>query len=91
MDFIFKNNLIRTILITVSVFCAVFTISSPLRAADVLRVYTNCNVEEFEGWVGQAEKAMGVKIEWSGGVSSTEEWARIQAEAPNFQADFCWG
>ena len=91
MNTIFRRYAIRTILFAIVIFSASFIISFPLHAADVLRVYTNCNVEEFEGWVSQAEKATGLKIEWSGGMSSTEEWARIQTEAPNFQADFVWG
>jgi iron(III) transport system substrate-binding protein len=91
MDLIKKMFSMRTTSITLFVIVAVLLTLLPVYAADSLRVYTNCNVEEFEGWVGQAQKATGVKIEWSGGMSSTEEWARIQAEAPNFQADFVWG
>lgn len=91
MNSIIKWFSLKTATIALFAVASLFLISLHVYAADSIRVYTNCNVEEFEGWVKQAEKATGIKIEWSGGMSSTEEWARIQAEAPNFQADVVWG
>lgn len=57
----------------------------------VLKVYTHTDVNEMEKWVPAAEKAIGARIEWSPRFSSNEMWSRMEAEAPNFQADMCWG
>lgn len=77
------------ILIVVGI-CALM-ISAPVHAGKVLRVYTNADVNEMEKWAPEAEKAIGMKIEWSPRMSSNELWSRVQAEAPNFLADMIWG
>jgi len=63
----------------------------PVSAEDVLKVYTHTDISEMETWVPAAEKAIGVRIEWSPRMSSNELWSRVEAEAPNFQADMIWG
>lgn len=66
-------------------------IATPVQAQRVLRVYTHNETAEMEKWVPEAEKAIGMKIEWSPRLASMELWTRIQAEAPNFHADMIWG
>ena len=84
-----KKKSFWSILIVVGI-CA-FMISAPVHAGKVLRVYTNADVNEMEKWSPEAEKAIGMKILWSPRMSSNELWSRVQAEAPNFQADMIWG
>lgn len=86
-----KKNWPLTILMTVTFAAFVFAISTPLHAQKVLKVYTNADVNEMEKWAPEAEKVTGMKIEWSPRMASTELWARVTAEAPNFQADMIWG
>ena len=74
-----------------TVFLFVLLIGIPVHAAPALKVYTNADVNEMEKWAPEAEKAIGMKIEWSPRMASTELWARVMAEAPNFQADMIWG
>ena len=59
--------------------------------AQVLRVYSHNETAEMEKWVPEAEKAIGMKIEWSPRLASNELWTRIQTETPNFNADLIWG
>jgi len=68
-----------------------FLTPTPVPAAGVLKVYTHTDISENEKWVPAAEKAIGAKIEWSPRMSSNELWSRVEAEAPNFQADVIWG
>ena len=68
-----------------------FLTPAPVPAAGVLKVYTHTDISENEKWVPAAEKAIGAKIEWSPRMSSNELWSRVEAEAPNFQADVIWG
>jgi len=91
MRMIFKRSLLWTILMTTIVIASVFIISNPLQAAGVLKVYTNADVNEMEKWAPEAEKVIGMKIEWSPRMASTELWARVMAEAPSWQADMIWG
>jgi len=72
-------------------FLFVIVAGTSAQAADVLKVYTNADVNEMEKWAPEAEKVIGMKIEWSPRFASTELWARVMAEAPNFQADMIWG
>lgn len=65
--------------------------SWPAMAGGVLKVYTHTDISENEKWVPAAEKAIGARIEWSPRMSSNELWSRVEAEAPNFQADVIWG
>jgi len=65
--------------------------AGPAFAGEVLKVYTNADVNEMEKWAPEAEKAIGMQIDWSPRMSSNELWSRVQAEAPNFQADMIWG
>ncbi len=65
--------------------------SWPAMAGGVLKVYTHTDISENEKWVPAAEKAIGSRIEWSPRMSSNELWSRVEAEAPNFQADVIWG
>ena len=74
-----------------SVLITIFMVSTPAVAADVLKVYTHTDISEMEAWAPAAEKAIGVRIEWSPRMSSNELWSRVEAEAPNFQADMIWG
>ena len=60
-------------------------------AEGVLKVYTHTDISEMEKWAPAAEKAIGARIEWSPRLSSNELWSRVEAEAPNFQADMIWG
>lgn len=66
-------------------------VSGPAFAESVLKVYTHTDISEMEKWVPAAEKAIGARIEWSPRMSSNELWSRVEAEAPNFQADMLWG
>jgi iron(III) transport system substrate-binding protein len=66
-------------------------VAIPVQADKVLKVYTNADVNEMEKWAPEAEKAIGMKIHWSPRMSSNELWSKVQAEAPNFQADMIWG
>jgi iron(III) transport system substrate-binding protein len=75
----------------VTVFLFILLIGIPVHAASVLKVYTNADVNEMEKWAPEAERVTGMKIEWSPRMASTELWARVMAEAPNFQADVIWG
>ena len=68
-----------------------FLITAPVHAGKVLKVYTNADVNEMEKWAPEAEKAIGMKIQWSPRMSSGELWSRVQAESPNFNADMIWG
>jgi iron(III) transport system substrate-binding protein len=77
-------------LILVAFSISIFLITAPVRADKVLKVYTNVDIDEMEKWAPEAEKVIGMKIEWSR-MSSGELWSRVQAEAPNFQADMIWG
>ncbi len=70
---------------------SIFVISTPAQADKVLKVYTNADINEMEKWAPEAEKAIGMKIQWSPRMSSNELWSRVQAEAPNFNADMIWG
>jgi iron(III) transport system substrate-binding protein len=74
-----------------TVFLFVLLTGIPVHAASALKVYTNADVNEMEKWAPEAEKVIGMKIEWSPRMASTELWARVMAEAPNFQADMIWG
>ena len=91
MRTIFKRSSLWTILMTATVVAFVFAISTPLQAANVLKVYTNADVNEMEKWAPEAEKVIGMKIEWSPRMASTELWARVMVEAPSWQADMIWG
>ena len=77
--------------VLVSFTISIFMISTPAQADKVLKVYTNADVNEMEQWIPVVEKAIGMKIVWSPRMSSGELWSRVQAEAPNFQADMIWG
>ncbi len=66
-------------------------LAAPAEAQRVLRVYTHNDTAEMEKWVPEAEKAIGMKIEWSPRMASMELWTRVLAEAPNFHADMIWG
>ena len=66
-------------------------VTLPVQAGKALKVYTNADVNEMEKWAPEAEKAIGMKIHWSPRMSSNELWSKVQAEAPNFQADMIWG
>jgi len=68
----------------------VLLFSAQAFAADVLKVYTHTDPDEMEKWAPAAEKAIGTRIEWLR-LSSNEMWSRLEAEAPNFQADMIWG
>ena len=81
----------RTVVMTATIFFFVFITGISVQAASVLKVYTNADVNEMEKWAPEAEKVIGMKIEWSPRFASTELWARVMAEAPNFQADMIWG
>ncbi len=74
----------------VAVLIAVFALVLPVQAEDVLKLYTHNEPTEMEQWVPEAEKVIGMKIEWVR-LSSNELWSRIEAEAPNFHADMIWG
>ena len=91
MRTIFKRSSLWTILMTATVVAFVFAISTPLQADNVLKVYTNADVNEMEKWAPEAEKVIGMKIEWSPRMASTELWARVMVEAPSWQADMIWG
>lgn len=84
-----KVKSIGIIVIIIGIFA--FSISASTFAAEVLKVYTNADVNEMEKWAPEAERAIGMKIDWSPRMSSNELWSRVQAEAPNFQADMIWG
>jgi iron(III) transport system substrate-binding protein len=86
-----KRRSFSVVLMTVAVIAAVSLISTPLRAADVLRVYTNADINEMEKWAPEAERVIGMKVEWSPRMSSTELWTRVMTEAPNWHADMIWG
>lgn len=75
----------------VSIFLAALAIPGTVFAEGVLKVYTHTDISEMEKWVPVAEKAIGARIEWSPRMSSNELWSRVEAEAPNFQADMIWG
>jgi iron(III) transport system substrate-binding protein len=75
----------------VTAFLFVIVLGISAQAASVLKVYTNADVNEMEKWAPEAEKVIGMKIEWSPRMGSNELWARVMAEAPNFQADMIWG
>ena len=79
------------VLILAAITMLIPLLSSPAMAADVLKVYTHTDISEMETWVPAAEKAIGARIEWSPRMSSNELWSRVEAEAPNFQADMIWG
>ena len=79
------------VLATVAVIMSIIIGSWPAMAAEVLKVYTHTDISENEKWVPVAEKAIGARIEWSPRMSSNELWSRVEAEAPNFQADVIWG
>ena len=78
-------------LIAAVVILSALMITAPVQAEEVLKVYTNVDIDEMEKWAPAAEKAIGMKIEWSPRLSSGELWSRVQAEAPNFNADMIWG
>lgn len=86
-----KKNTLWIILVTAAIIALVLANSTPVHAAGVLKVYTNADVNEMEKWAPEAEKIIGMKIEWSPRMASTELWARVLAEAPNWQADMIWG
>jgi iron(III) transport system substrate-binding protein len=88
---IIKESLLMTILLSATTFAFVFFIPMSLHAADVLKVYTHADVNEMEKWAPEAEKVVGMKIEWSPRFTSTELWTRVQSETPNFLADMLWG
>jgi iron(III) transport system substrate-binding protein len=73
------------------IFGGMFFVAGTASAEGVLKVYTHTDISEMEKWAPAAEKAIGVKIEWSPRLSSNELWSRVEAEAPNFQADIIWG
>lgn len=75
----------------VAVTMSIIVGSWPAMAGGVLKVYTHTDISENEKWVPAAEKAIGARIEWSPRMSSNELWSRVEAEAPNFQADVIWG
>ncbi len=83
-----KKRLFSVIVLTVITMAFLF--STQALAADVLKVYTHTDPDEMEKWVPAAEKAIGTRIEWIR-LSSNELWSRLEAEAPNFQADLIWG
>ena len=74
----------------ITVLVIALALALPVQAEEVLKLYTHNDINEMEEWVPVAEKAIGMKIEWSR-LSSNELWSRIQAEAPNFHADMIWG
>lgn len=78
-------------LISIVFFISFLMVTIPVQAAKVLKVYTNADINEMEKWAPEAEKAIGMKIYWSPRMSSNELWSKVQAEAPNFQADMIWG
>jgi iron(III) transport system substrate-binding protein len=78
-------------LVIVAFGISVLMITAPVQADKALKIYTNADINEMEQWIPVAEKAIGMKIEWSPRMSSGELWSRVQAEAPNFQADMIWG
>ena len=84
-----KKRIYVTILSMVAL--SIFLLAHPVMAEEVLRVYTNVDIDEMEIWAPAAEKAIGMKIEWSPRLASTELWSRVEAEAPNFNADMIWG
>jgi iron(III) transport system substrate-binding protein len=88
---IIKGSSFKTILLSATIFVFVIFFSTSLRAADVLKVYTHADVNEMEKWAPEAEKILGIKVEWSPRFTSTELWTRVQAETPNFLADMLWG
>lgn len=83
-----KGILSAVVLVAVTV---MFLFSTQALAADVLKIYTHTDISEMEKWGPAAEKAIGARIEWSPRFSSNELWSRVEAEAPNFQADMIWG
>ena len=68
-----------------------FFVAGTALAEGVLKVYTHADVSEMGKWASAAEKAVGARIDWSPRLSSNELWSRVEAEAPNFQADVIWG
>jgi len=82
-----KSNKILLVMVSI----LFLLMAGPAFAGEVLKVYTNADVNEMEKWAPEAEKAIGMQIDWSPRMSSNELWSRVQAEAPNFQADMIWG
>jgi len=86
-----RNKITSFWFIFAAIAISFFLITAPVHAGKVLKVYTNADVNEMEKWAPEAEKAIGMKIQWSPRMSSGELWSRVQAEAPNFHADMIWG
>ena len=86
-----KSRKTAFIILLLAAATVMFLAPTPVPAAGVLKVYTHTDISENEKWVPAAEKAIGAKIEWSPRMSSNELWSRVEAEAPNFQADVIWG
>ena len=86
------NNRRKVFSIVLSVVTIImFWFSASVMAGEVLKIYTNADINEMEIWVPAAEKAIGMKIAWSPRMASTELWSRVEAEGPNFNADMIWG
>jgi iron(III) transport system substrate-binding protein len=86
-----KIKNLSCVFVLAAVTIALLLVSGPALAEDVLKIYTHTDISEMEKWVPVAEKAIGARIEWSPRLSSNELWSRVEAEAPNFQADMIWG
>jgi len=77
-------------LVWVALIFLIAVMAAPVYAGKTLKVYTSADVNEMESWVAEAEKAIGMQIDWSPRMSSNELRSRVQAEAPYFQADMIW-
>lgn len=86
-----KTKNLSCVFVLAAVTIALLLISGPAMAEGVLKIYTHTDISEMEKWAPAAEKAIGARIEWSPRYSSNELWSRVEAEAPNFQADMIWG
>ncbi|MEE4261871.1 MAG: ABC transporter substrate-binding protein [Desulfobacteraceae bacterium] len=86
-----KIKNLSCVFVLAAVTIALLLVSGPALAEGVLKIYTHTDISEMEKWAPAAEKAIGARIEWSPRYSSNELWSRVEAEAPNFQADMIWG
>jgi iron(III) transport system substrate-binding protein len=86
----FKRRFSCTFLVGIIAIAAIFFSSGPALCKGALKVYTNAATDEFTEWVVEAEKAIGIKIDFVK-LQSMELWSRVQAEEPNFLADMLWG
>jgi iron(III) transport system substrate-binding protein len=86
-----KIKNLSSVFVLAAVTIALLLVSGPALADGVLKIYTHTDISEMEKWAPAAEKAIGARIEWSPRFSSNELWSRVEAEAPNFQADMIWG